>query len=92
MRTADVGVKLAIRPDHVYRTGEASVFSASTSRPARPAVDPLHIDILTANFVLHPDSFDVVVASNLFGDTLSALKGRGNTSTLGKAIGAALAS
>ena len=27
-----------------------------------------HIDILTAHFVLHPDWFDVVVASNLFGD------------------------
>ena len=32
-----------------------------------------HIDILTANFVLHPDWFDVVVASNLFGDILSDL-------------------
>ncbi|GAB7194753.1 hypothetical protein OS11_10240 [Dickeya oryzae] len=31
-------------------------------------VDKYHIDILTANFVLHPDWFDVVVASNLFGD------------------------
>jgi isocitrate/isopropylmalate dehydrogenase len=32
-----------------------------------------HIDVLTANFVLHPDRFDVVVASNLFGDILSDL-------------------
>jgi tartrate dehydrogenase/decarboxylase/D-malate dehydrogenase len=32
-----------------------------------------HIDILAANFVLHPDHFDVVVASNLFGDILSDL-------------------
>jgi tartrate dehydrogenase/decarboxylase / D-malate dehydrogenase len=32
-----------------------------------------HIDILTAHFVQHPDWFDVVVASNLFGDTLSDL-------------------
>ena len=32
-----------------------------------------HIDILTAHFVLHPDWFDVVVASNLFGDILSDL-------------------
>ena len=31
------------------------------------------IDILTAHFVLHPDWFDVVVASNLFGDILSDL-------------------
>jgi tartrate dehydrogenase/decarboxylase / D-malate dehydrogenase len=32
-----------------------------------------HIDILTAHFVQHPDWFDVVVASNLFGDILSDL-------------------
>ena len=37
------------------------------------SVDKYHIDILTANFVLHPDWFDVVVASNLFGDILSDL-------------------
>ena len=36
-------------------------------------VDQFHIDILTAHFVLHPDWFDVVVASNLFGDILSDL-------------------
>lgn len=40
-----------------------------------PAVrwDQYHIDILTAHFVLNPDRFDVVVASNLFGDILSDL-------------------
>ena len=40
-----------------------------------PDVDTaqFHIDILTAHFVLHPDWFDVVVASNLFGDILSDL-------------------
>lgn len=32
-----------------------------------------HVDILTAQFVLHPDWFDVVVGSNLFGDILSDL-------------------
>jgi tartrate dehydrogenase/decarboxylase/D-malate dehydrogenase len=36
-------------------------------------VDQFHIDILTAHFVQHPDWFDVVVASNLFGDILSDL-------------------
>ena len=36
-------------------------------------VDKYHIDILTAHFVLNPDKFDVVVASNLFGDILSDL-------------------
>ncbi len=45
-------------------------------------VDKLHIDILTANFVLHPDWFDVVVASNLFGDILSDL-GPTCTGTIG---------
>jgi len=35
--------------------------------------DQFHIDILTANFVTHPDWFDVVVGSNLFGDILSDL-------------------
>jgi tartrate dehydrogenase/decarboxylase/D-malate dehydrogenase len=40
-----------------------------------PAVrtDQYHIDILTAHFVRHPDWFDVVVGSNLFGDILSDL-------------------
>ncbi|WP_421697055.1 tartrate dehydrogenase [Ancylobacter sp.] len=35
--------------------------------------DQFHIDILTAHFVRNPDWFDVVVASNLFGDILSDL-------------------
>ncbi|MBP0446290.1 tartrate dehydrogenase [Roseomonas sp. SSH11] len=35
--------------------------------------DQFHIDILCAHFVQHPDWFDVVVASNLFGDILSDL-------------------
>lgn len=45
-------------------------------------VDKFHIDILAANFVLHPDWFDVVVASNLFGDILSDL-GPACTGTIG---------
>jgi len=36
-------------------------------------MDKYHIDILTAQFVMNPDRFDVVVASNLFGDILSDL-------------------
>jgi len=44
--------------------------------------DKYHIDILSANFVLHPDWFDVVVASNLFGDILSDL-GPACTGTIG---------
>ena len=46
------------------------------------AVDQYHIDILTAHFVLNPDKFDVVVASNLFGDILSDL-GPACTGTIG---------
>lgn len=45
-------------------------------------VDSFHIDILTAQFVMHPDWFDVVVASNLFGDILSDL-GPACTGTIG---------
>ena len=33
--------------------------------------DQFHIDILAARFVLTPEWFDVIVASNLFGDILS---------------------
>src|SRR4051794_40401752 len=44
--------------------------------------DKYHIDILTAHFVLNPDRFDVVVASNLFGDILSDL-GPACTGTIG---------
>ncbi len=47
-------------------------------------LDKFHIDILCANFVLHPDWFDVVVASNLFGDILSDL-GPACTGTIGVA-------
>ena len=35
--------------------------------------DQFHIDNLVANFVLYPEKFDVIVASNLFGDILSDL-------------------
>ena len=45
-------------------------------------LDKYHIDILAAQFVLHPDWFDVVVASNLFGDILSDL-GPACTGTIG---------
>ncbi|MFE7441946.1 tartrate dehydrogenase [Streptomyces chartreusis] len=44
--------------------------------------DKDHIDILTAKFVLKPDRYDVVVASNLFGDILSDL-GPACTGTIG---------
>ena len=44
-------------------------------------VDQYHIDILCARFVMSPERFDVVVASNLFGDILSDL-GPGVTGTI----------
>ncbi len=52
-------------------------------------VDKQHIDILSARFVLQPQRFDVVVASNLFGDILSDL-GPACTGTIGLAPSANL--
>jgi len=49
--------------------------------------DQYHIDILSAHFVQHPDWFDVVVASNLFGDILSDL-GPALVGSIGLAPGA----
>ena len=53
------------------------------------ALDQFHIDILTAHFVQRPAHFDVVVASNLFGDILSDL-GPACTGTIGIAPSANL--
>jgi tartrate dehydrogenase/decarboxylase / D-malate dehydrogenase len=52
-------------------------------------VDKFHIDILSAHFVQRPAFFDVVVASNLFGDILSDL-GPACTGTIGIAPSANL--
>lgn len=49
--------------------------------------DQYHIDILAAHFVQHPDWFDVIVASNLFGDILSDL-GPAIAGSIGLAPGA----
>src|SRR5947209_4875793 len=48
-------------------------FRAVSRDYADVATEQYHIDILTAHFVRRPASFDVVVASNLFGDILSDL-------------------
>ncbi|MGF1621462.1 MAG: tartrate dehydrogenase [Rhodomicrobiaceae bacterium] len=48
-------------------------FAAISAKYPQTKTDQYHIDILTAHFVQHPDWFDVVVASNLFGDILSDL-------------------
>ena len=48
-------------------------FAVAAERHPGVGTAQFHIDIMTAHFVLHPDWFDVVVASNLFGDILSDL-------------------
>ncbi|TAN21251.1 MAG: tartrate dehydrogenase [Acidobacteria bacterium] len=48
-------------------------FRAMAAQYPDVKADQYHIDILTAHFVRHPDWFDVVVGSNLFGDILSDL-------------------
>ena len=48
-------------------------FRAMTASYPDIRTDQFHIDILSAHFVQRPDRFDVVVASNLFGDILSDL-------------------
>jgi len=57
-------------------------FQAMASEYRDIVTDQFHIDILTAHFVQHPDWFDVVVGSNLFGDILSDL-GPATTGTIG---------
>jgi len=59
-------------------------FRAVASEYPDVRTDQYHIDILAARFVMSPERFDVVVASNLFGDILSDL-GPGTTGTLGLA-------
>ncbi len=48
-------------------------FAAAAARHPGVRTAQFHIDILAAHFVQHPDWFDVVVGSNLFGDILSDL-------------------
>src|SRR5215469_14855935 len=57
-------------------------FKAISADYPQIKTNQFHIDILTAHFVLHPDWFDVVVGSNLFGDILSDL-GPACTGTIG---------
>jgi tartrate dehydrogenase/decarboxylase/D-malate dehydrogenase len=59
-------------------------FEAIQSNHPGIETNQFHIDILTAHFVQHPEWFDVVVASNLFGDILSDL-GPACTGTVGVA-------
>ena len=48
-------------------------FAAMRAEYPDVTADQYHVDILSAHFVRHPDWFDVVVGSNLFGDILSDL-------------------
>jgi tartrate dehydrogenase/decarboxylase/D-malate dehydrogenase len=64
-------------------------FRAMSALYPQVRADQYHIDILTAHFVLHPEWFDVVVGSNLFGDILSDL-GPGVAGTIGIAPSANL--
>ena len=64
-------------------------FAAMAKAFPEVRVDQFHIDILTAHFVSRPQSFDVVVGSNLFGDILSDL-GPAVTGTIGIAPSANL--
>ena len=61
-------------------------FKAISAEYPEVRTSQYHIDILTAHFVQHPDWFDVVVGSNLFGDILSDL-GPACTGTIGIAPG-----
>ena len=64
-------------------------FRAMSAHYPQVKADQYHVDILTAQFVLHPEWFDVVVGSNLFGDILSDL-GPAVTGTIGIAPSANL--
>jgi tartrate dehydrogenase/decarboxylase/D-malate dehydrogenase len=64
-------------------------FEAMAVQYPNVAASQYHIDILTAHFVRDPGRFDVVVASNLFGDILSDL-GAAITGSMGLAASANL--
>ena len=64
-------------------------FAALSREYPDVTTDQYHIDILSAHFVKHPDRFDVVGASNLFGDILSDI-GPAIAGSIGLAPGAHL--
>jgi tartrate dehydrogenase/decarboxylase / D-malate dehydrogenase len=49
------------------------VFKEVSKDYSEIGTDSQHIDALAAFFITHPDKFDVIVASNLFGDVLTDL-------------------
>ena len=64
-------------------------FAALSREYPDVTTDQYHIDILSAHLVQHPDWFDVIVASNLFGDILSDI-GPAIAGSIGLAPGANL--
>jgi tartrate dehydrogenase/decarboxylase/D-malate dehydrogenase len=62
-------------------------FAAVAKDYPKVKTQQFHIDILAAHLVRHPDWFDVIVGSNLFGDILSDL-GPATTGTIAIAPGA----
>jgi tartrate dehydrogenase/decarboxylase/D-malate dehydrogenase len=65
------------------------IFREVAARYPAVRADQYHVDALAAALVLHPDRFDVIVGSNLFGDILSDL-GPALTGSLGIAPSANL--
>ena len=61
-------------------------FAAIAAEYPKAKTNQFHIDILSAHLVRNPDWFDVIVASNLFGDILSDL-GPATTGTIAIAPG-----
>ena len=57
-------------------------FAAMAQRYPQVATSQYHVDALTIQMVLNPQRFDVIVASNLFGDILSDL-GPATAGTIG---------
>ncbi|WP_068637744.1 tartrate dehydrogenase [Thauera butanivorans] len=101
-RVLEFAFQLAARRERKHLTSATKSNGIAISMPywderletvaaAHPDVrwDKYHIDILSARFVLSPERFDVVVASNLFGDILSDL-GPACTGTIGIAPSANL--
>jgi hypothetical protein len=53
------------------------VFAAVAAEYPDISTESLLVDAAAMNFIRRPESFDVVVASNLFGDILSDMHGAG---------------
>jgi len=73
---------------HAMTLWDEVVAQVATDHPTVPWRS-YHVDALAARMVTHPDSLDVIVASNLFGDILTDL-GAALTGSLGLAPGANL--